>query len=100
MGGWIAMGIVVAACLALVPNYSRRRARRATPRPALGSCRGVLSEHLKQPGDSPEGGDVEGDTPPTAASAPSAGSVVRCQRAVPLSDPHLLSDTVFPGWRF
>lgn len=37
---------------------------------------------LKQPDGSPEGGDVEGDTPPTAASAPPVVAAVRCRRTV------------------
>ncbi len=98
---WIAMGSSVAACLALVPVYGRRRAERARLDMIRARVEASLSELLKQPDGSPTSCGDRGVAPPTFASAAAspAGSAVRCRRRVVLGDPSL-STTLGPGWRF
>ncbi len=66
-GWWIAMGLLVAACLALVPNYNRHRQRRVQVR----RVRTELATWLSAPTDS--GGGV----PPTFPSAPISHRLMR-----------------------
>jgi hypothetical protein len=107
---WISMGISVAACLALVPVYGRRRARRARLDMIRARVEASLSELLKhdlpvtpffsdgpkQPDGSPGTGVV---VPPTSDSDSPSGSAVRCRTRVVLGDTRNLSTTLAPGWR-
>lgn len=95
MTGLIAMGVLVAACLALEPTYTRRRHRRRRFDKIRAQVEASLSEHLKQPDSSPEGGEGE---PPTALPATPPRTAVWCRRRVMLGD-LAPSITSAPRWR-
>ncbi len=61
-GWWIAMGLLVAACLALVHNYNRHRQRRAQVRRVRLQVATWLSAST----------DSGGGIPPTSPSAPNS----------------------------
>lgn len=92
---WISMGSLTAACMALVPVYNRRRARRARLDEIRAQVEASLSA-LKQP----DGTSLS--NPPTESSPlpPTEDCAVRPRTRVVLSDLSLLSDTLAPGWRF
>lgn len=110
-GWWITMGCLLVACLALVPSYTRRRARRVQvaqiralvddlnlrPKPPTGTGFGSCPVGPKQP----DGSGVDGETPPTAASAacPDLGGAVRRRRRVGPGDPRLLGPALSPERR-
>jgi hypothetical protein len=71
MTGWWAMGIVVAACLALCPNYSRHHQRRAQVRRVRAEVATWLSAQSSGEG-----------FPPTPLSAPTSHRLKRQRRTL------------------
>lgn len=94
-GWWIATGCLMLAVLALTPTYRRRRHRRRRLDQVRARVEASLSEHLKQPDSSPEGGEGE---PPTALPATPPRTAVWCRRRVMLGD-LAPSITSAPRWR-
>lgn len=104
MGGWFAVGVLVAACLALAPRYIQRRQRRR--RVAICRARvGASLSALNQPDGAPFGEVV---APPTFDFAPNEPSAVRCRRTLMFGalypdisvGSRALNDTLTSGWRF